>query len=134
MSLRPLNLQNRGICANRNSALALSTGRFVCSLAGDDAYQPERIERQLACFLAQSEQVAAVYSDALVVDAVGRSSGTWFGREARRKQLPPSGRLFGQIARGNFICAPATMVRRSAVDAVGGYDEQLCYADFRGYG
>jgi glycosyltransferase involved in cell wall biosynthesis len=36
---------NRGICANRNTALARSSGPFVCSLSGDDCYEQDRIER-----------------------------------------------------------------------------------------
>ena len=59
------NPRNRGICANRNAALALASGDFVCSLSGDDAYEPDRIARQLACFLDLPEQVAAVYSDSV---------------------------------------------------------------------
>ena len=64
---------NRGICANRNAALARASGTFVCSLSGDDAYEPERIERQLQCFVGQPDDVCAVYSDMSVVDASQRS-------------------------------------------------------------
>src|SRR3954462_6487101 len=66
------NPRNRGICANLNAALALASGEFICSLSGDDAYEPDRIARQLACFLTLPEQVAAVYSDVLLIDAAGR--------------------------------------------------------------
>ena len=124
------NPNNRGICANRNTALARASGTFVCSLSGDDCYESDRIERQLACFLAQPKSVAAVYSDMSVVDAEGRP--------ARRSYLdcqlggaaPPHGGLFAQIMAGNFLPAPAVMVRRSAIAEVGGYDESLFYEDF----
>jgi glycosyltransferase involved in cell wall biosynthesis len=124
------NPNNRGICANRNAALARASGAFVCSLSGDDCYEPDRIERQLACFLAQPESVAAVYSDMWVVDAEGRP--------ARRTHLdyllsgaePPHGDLFVRIMAGNFLPAPAVMLRRSAIADVGGYDESLFYEDF----
>lgn len=120
---------NRGICANRNAALARASGRFVCSLSGDDSYVPERIERQLGCFLSQPDDVCAVYSDALVVDADGVSTG----RSALDVQLDgvtPQGELFERLLSRNFLPAPAVMVRRSAISAVGGYDESLFYEDW----
>jgi glycosyltransferase involved in cell wall biosynthesis len=121
---------NRGICANRNAALARTSGRFVCSLSGDDAYQPDRIERQLECFLAQPEGVAVVYSDAVVVDAEGGELAPSYLARRPGGTPPPSGRVFKQLARACFLCAPAAMVRRSAIAAVGGYDESLSYEDY----
>jgi glycosyltransferase involved in cell wall biosynthesis len=124
------NSNNRGICANRNAALARTSGAFVCSLSGDDCYEPDRIERQLACFLTQPQRVAAVYSDMLVVDSQGRPSGLSFLDSALGGAAPPQGDLFARILAGNFLPAPAVMLRRSAIADVGGYDESLFYEDF----
>ena len=123
------NPTNRGICANRNTALARSSGPFVCSLSGDDCHEPDRIERQLRYFLAQPEHVAAVYSDMLVVDAEGRPRGSSFLEAALRGAPPPQGSLFNRILANNFVPAPAVMIRRSAIAAVGGYDESLFFED-----
>ena len=123
------NQVNRGICANRNAALARASGTFVCSLSGDDCYEPDRIERQLACFLAQGERVAVVYSDMLVVDAEGRPCERSFLDRTLNGAPPPQGDLFRRIVAGNFLPAPAMMVRKSAIAAVGGYDESLVYED-----
>jgi glycosyltransferase involved in cell wall biosynthesis len=123
------NRSNRGICANRNAALARASGSFVCSLSGDDCYEPERIERQLDCFQAQSEQVAAVYSDMLLVDSASRPLGGSFLELRLQGAAPPQGEIFARILAGNFLPAPATMVRRSAIDTVGGYDESLSFED-----
>jgi glycosyltransferase involved in cell wall biosynthesis len=123
------NDKNRGICANRNTALARASGSFVCSLSGDDCYEPERIERQLECFLAQPGQVAAVYSDMIIVNAEGRPVGHSFLDLTLEGAQPPQGEIFARILSGNFLPAPATMVRRSAIDSVGGYDESLSYED-----
>jgi glycosyltransferase involved in cell wall biosynthesis len=120
---------NRGICANRNTALARSSGAFVCSLSGDDCYEPSRIERQLESFLAQPEHVAAVYSDMLIVDSEGRPRDRSHLDSALEGAVPPQGDLFARILAGNFLPAPAVMVRRSAIAAVGGYDESLFYED-----
>src|SRR5689334_9319398 len=121
---------NRGICANRNAALACARGRFVCSLSGDDAYAADRIERQLACFLSQPDHVCAVYGDALVVDADGASTGRSMPAMNLDGAPPPQGELFARLLSDNFLPAPAVMVRRSAIAAVGGYDENLFFEDF----
>jgi glycosyltransferase involved in cell wall biosynthesis len=121
---------NRGICANRNAALERARGRFVCSLSGDDAYAPERIERQLGCFLSQPDDVCAIYSDALLVDADGAPTGRSALEVGPGTEAPPQGRLFARLLSDNFLPAPAVMVRRSAIAAVGGYDENLYYEDF----
>jgi glycosyltransferase involved in cell wall biosynthesis len=124
------NPDNRGICANRNAALARASGSFVCSLAGDDCYEPERIARQLACFLAQPESVAAVYSDMSVIDAEGRPARRTYLDYMLGGAAPPHGDLFARIMAHNFLPAPAMMLRRSAIADVGGYDESLFYEDF----
>jgi glycosyltransferase involved in cell wall biosynthesis len=124
------NAENRGICANRNAALARTSGAFVCSLSGDDAYEPDRVERQLAAFLQQPERVAVVYSDAFIVDAEGRDRGVSYLSWQIPDEPPPSGRLFERFVRSCFVCAPAAMMRRSAIEAVGGYDEALVYEDY----
>jgi glycosyltransferase involved in cell wall biosynthesis len=49
------NPENSGICANRNAALALSSGTFVCFLSGDDRFESTRIERQLEFFPARAD-------------------------------------------------------------------------------
>jgi glycosyltransferase involved in cell wall biosynthesis len=124
------NPNNRGICANCNAALARASGSFVCSLSGDDCYEPDRIERQFVCFLAQPERVAAVYSDMLIVDSEGRPFGQSFLDSTLGGAAPPQGELFVRILAGNFLPAPAVMLRRSAIADVGGYDESLFYEDF----
>jgi glycosyltransferase involved in cell wall biosynthesis len=124
------NPNNRGICANRNAALARTSGSFVCSLAGDDCYEPDRIERQLACFLAQAESVAAVYSDMSVIDAEGRPARRSYLDYLLGGAAPPEGDLFVRIMAHNFLPAPAVMLRRSAIADLGGYDESLFYEDF----
>jgi glycosyltransferase involved in cell wall biosynthesis len=124
------NPNNRGICANRNAALARASGSFVCSLSGDDCYEPDRIERQLACFLAQPESVAAVYSDMSVIDAEGRPARRTYLDYMLGGAAPPQGDLFVRIMAHNFLPAPAVMLRRSAIADVGGYDESLFYEDF----
>jgi glycosyltransferase involved in cell wall biosynthesis len=125
------NRTNRGLSANRNAALGLARGEFVCSLSGDDVYAPARLARQIACFREQPATVGAVYSDASLIDADGRHIGASFIHNVNGDQPPPEGgELFRRLLRGNFIPAPAVMVRRSALEIVGGFDESLLVDDW----
>jgi glycosyltransferase involved in cell wall biosynthesis len=123
------NQANRGICANRNTALARASGTFVCSLPGDDVYETEYIERQLRCFLPQPDDVCAVYSDALVIDADGRRYGPSYLDSRLGGTDPPQGNIFSRLLQKNCVPAPAVMLRKGAIAAVGGYDESLFYED-----
>jgi hypothetical protein len=124
------NRVNRGICANRNTALSFAGGQFLCSLSGDDAYEPERIERQLECFRGQPPDVAVVYSDMRMINARGRDLGMTFLDYHLGMEPPPEGNAFARLLRGSFIPAPAAMIRRSCLDLVGPYDESLFHEDY----
>lgn len=120
------NPTNIGICASRNNVLRICRGRFIAALSGDDYYEPSKLERQLAHFGSMDASVAAIFGRARVVDACGRELGLWFEFAGD----VPEGRIFDRLLRGNFLSAPTVMVRRSAIDAVGGYDESLFFEDY----
>ncbi len=69
-----------------------------------------------------------MYSEVLVIDEDGRvqpeSEQRWLSTES------PSGDVFDQLLRENFIPSPATMMRRSSVEEVGGWDEELVLDDW----
>ena len=108
------NARNLGMCRSRNLALSRCRGEFVCSLSGDDYYEPDRLERQLQFFRTQDRSVAAVFGRTRVVDEHGHELGVWF------EGVPdvPEGRIFERLLQRNFIPAPAVMVRRAAIDGV----------------
>jgi len=80
-----------------------ASGCFICSLSGDDCYEPERIKRQLGYLLAQPEQMAAVYSDMLIVDSEGRPADGSFLDLTLEGAPPPQGKIFARILSGNFL-------------------------------
>ncbi len=124
------NPKNRGICANRNTAVALASGRYICSLSGDDAYLPDRLARQVVQFDTLGEEFAALYSDAALMDAESHDLGRSYIEQYFGHVAPPED-VFAQIlCHENFLPAPAVMIRRSALVAVGLYDESLFYEDF----
>ena len=122
--------RNRGLCATLNEALAASSGEFISMIATDDVWEPNKIAVQLAAMRAASADVAVVYSDASQIDEDSVRLPLDFMTHHRPDVTPPSGEVFSALANGNFIPAMSTLIRRSAIDAVGGYDERLTYEDY----
>ncbi|MEM9606452.1 MAG: glycosyltransferase [Actinomycetota bacterium] len=122
------NEKNLGVSAARNLALRHCRGTYLCTAAGDDVYEPDRLEVQVATFDALGDDVAAVFGDMRVIDERGHplpaSAQRWSGVQH------PSGSVFEELLRQNFVPSPATMLRRSAVEEVGGWDEGLILDDW----
>jgi glycosyltransferase involved in cell wall biosynthesis len=122
--------KNKGICATLNEAMSHARGEFISMIATDDAWEPDKIDRQLAFMRSLARDVAVVYSDASQMDESGNRLPKNFIEAHRAAPDMPSGRIFPALADGNFVPAMATLIRRDAIEAVGGYDERLTYEDF----
>ncbi len=121
---------NVGICANLNRGLAIASGRFVCSVSGDDWMEPDRLERQVGFFVTLPESVGLVYSDVRVWNDRGQLRSTTYVQGYLGDAPPPEGRILEGLFSMNPIPAAGAMIRRSALDAVGPYDEALLYEDY----
>ncbi len=121
-----VNPRSRGMCENRNQFLRAARGEWIASLSGDDYYEPDRIDRQLQFFRTLPDSVGAIFGQVRVVSEAGREVGVWFDHWPN----VPDGRIFDRLILDNFVSATTVMIRRSAVDAVGGYDESLFYEDY----
>jgi glycosyltransferase involved in cell wall biosynthesis len=93
---------NQGNCRAFNSGLQKATGAYVIDLAADDRLVPIRVERA----------VALIHSDRFPHNTI------------------PQGKIFRDILSRYFINSPTMMIRKSLLDALGGYDETLAYEDF----
>jgi glycosyltransferase involved in cell wall biosynthesis len=122
-----VNDRNLGICASRNRGLRQCRGRYLSSISGDDYSEPDKIERQHQFFETLDGSTVAIFSNQRLVDEEGRAYGVSFPSGSP----PAEGRIFDRlITRGNFLPAPAVMVRRTALEEAGGYDETLFYEDY----
>lgn len=121
-----VNDRNLGLCGTKNRSLAHCRGVFVCWFAGDDVYEPRRIEHQLAFARACDDRVAVVFADAWLMTDDGEVVDRWFARDPRRAE----GEVFDALIAGCFVAAPTTMVRRSVVEELGGFDESLHVDDW----
>jgi glycosyltransferase involved in cell wall biosynthesis len=124
------NPRNIGLCPSINAAVRrLGDVEQVAMVAGDDRWLPDKLERQSAQLAALPEDVGAVYSDALMIDESGSPLPGRF-IATRRPGPPPEGRIFEVLLEGNFIPAPGVMLRRSAIEATGPWDEGLPWEDW----
>lgn len=112
---------HRGPAAARNAAIGRARGSMIAPLDADDLWHPDKIARQAAVLKECSHDIGVVYCDYVNID-----EGDLI--------IPPvqnncsiRGDLLTELAtRGNFFGnGSIPLIRRSALDAVGGYDESL---------
>lgn len=105
-----------GVAAGRNLGIAHSRGEFVAFLDSDDFWYPRKLER-VAEMAARHPEAGLFYSKMDLCDADGR-----------RVRTPPiriKSDVYPRIVEGNFIFNSTVVVRKSCLDAVGGYDTAL---------
>jgi glycosyltransferase involved in cell wall biosynthesis len=121
--IRVLRQPNRGLAAARNTGLAAARSTYVAFLDADDVMAPAKLAEQVAV-LERAPTIGWTYCDVLIetvaTGAIVRASER-FGYAARALE----GWLFPELIHGNFIPAIAPLVRRTALDAAGGFDERL---------
>jgi glycosyltransferase involved in cell wall biosynthesis len=122
--------KNVGLCKTLNEALTHARGEFLSMVSTDDVWEPDKIARQLETMRNCPANVAVVYSDAAQMDESGNRLPQNFMEAHSPGKEPPTGSVFPALADGNFIPAMATLIRRSAVEEAGRYDERLTYEDY----
>jgi glycosyltransferase involved in cell wall biosynthesis len=122
--------RNIGICASLNEVLRLARGKYVCMIAADDVWLPDKTARQVEMIEQAPRDVGVVYSDAFQIDESGRALPQMFIEAHRKFTFPPEGFLFDVLWEGNFIPAMTTLIRRNCFAKVGKYDEDLCFEDW----
>ena len=121
--VRVLRQQNRGLSAARNAGLAAAHGTFVAFLDADDVMAPTKLAAQLEV-LERSHAIGWTYCDVLMETVATGATATAserFGYASRALD----GWLFPELVHGNFIPAIAPLVRRTALEVAGGFDERL---------
>jgi glycosyltransferase involved in cell wall biosynthesis len=115
---------NSGRSIARNRGLRAATGDLIAFLDSDDLLPATSIARR-AEILEQRPDIDIVYSEVLLIDAAGNEIGLY------NSYLPgprPSGMIFVEMARRDFIPIHAAMIRRSSLRDVQ-FEENLEQAE-----
>jgi glycosyltransferase involved in cell wall biosynthesis len=115
--------QRRGVGFARAAGIEASSGEFISFLDDDDARLPGSIDRQFAVF-DTLPNAALVYGRILLA--------TQNLAIDDRRTSPPvcaSGDIFWTLLANNFIPSCSVVVRRTAIDAVGGLCHEATPAD-----
>lgn len=113
----------RGVGYARAAGITASSGRYIAFLDDDDMRLPGSIDRQVA-------MLEAAPDTALVYGQVYRASQSLAVNPRRRfPRFLPSGDVFWNLIGTNFIPSGSAVVRRSALESVGGLYHEAMPAD-----
>lgn len=121
--------ENQGLCASLNEALKLAKGKYFAMCSTDDVLLPQKLEIQFHEMETLPESVGVLYSDALLIDEKGIEHSETHLEKFLYGRAIPSGSIFSELLRGNFIPVAATLIRMECFERVGEFDETLSFED-----
>jgi glycosyltransferase involved in cell wall biosynthesis len=104
--------------AVRNAGLARAGGEWVAFLDSDDAWLPEKLDRQ-ATELERRPEVGLVCTNAEIVDGRDALTGAPFVDPGLRAD----GHVFERLVGSNFVIVSTVLARRALVERVGRFAE-----------
>jgi glycosyltransferase involved in cell wall biosynthesis len=117
--VRFIQAKNSGVAAARNLAIGQARGNFIAPLDADDLWHPDKLAQQLATMRASPAQVGLVYCWTVDID-----ENDFIIPPVRDKSIAQGKVVEELAARNNFVeCGSVPLIRRSYLEAVGGYDQ-----------
>ena len=107
--------QHAGQAAARNRGISISSSTYVAFLDADDAWLPQKLEKQIA-FLESHPDIALVCCGCSDVGSEPLTGSTL---------CVPRYPRFEHLARECFIFTPTVVIRRECLEECGGFNESL---------
>jgi glycosyltransferase involved in cell wall biosynthesis len=105
---RLIRKDNGGLASARNCGIDEAQGEFIAPLDADDVWHPEKIERQLQTFRAQSPETGLVYCWYRMIDEQGLVTEKPWAPEFE-------GDVFARHLRCSFGTGSSPLIRRTAL-------------------
>lgn len=113
---------NSGMCSTtRNLAVRAATGDLVAFLDSDDAWYPDKLEKQVA-FMERHPRFPLSHTYCHLMDDQSVVYGV-----RHEKRLPPSGNYFEALLNHCWITISSTVIRRELYTECGPFTETLPY-------
>jgi glycosyltransferase involved in cell wall biosynthesis len=112
---------NKGEAASRNTGISNSSGEFLAFLDDDDEWLPDKLALQVDLLEKASSRVGAVYTGMLFVNLDDNN--------VLSQSIPTKrGDISKDMLSVNVVGTPSkVLIRRSCIDKVGLFDENLSY-------
>lgn len=119
--IRHIDQENRGLANSLNRGLLLSRAELVARMDADDISHPDRLLKQVN-FMDHHLGIEALGTHVRKIDATGNVIGLW--RSPSREH-----EAAWRLPLGSTLPHPSVMLRKSAIEAVGGYDIAIHIAE-----
>ena len=106
---------NTGANATANEGYSACRGKYLIRLDSDDSFRLNLLE-ELVPLLEQNPEAGLAYGDVALMDEKDRIVSA--SDNVKRGGRPAVGDEFFELCMENFICAPATLVRRKALGSL----------------
>jgi len=116
-----LRKENGGPSSARNWGVDRAKGELIAFLDGDDLWEADKLERQVASLLAHP-QAGMIFSDFSTFDTDGIV--VTCKNKSMFTNLEPVSHAY-LVSRNNFIYPSTVVMRKSIVEQYGGFDESL---------
>jgi glycosyltransferase involved in cell wall biosynthesis len=131
--IHTVNIENRGVAYSSKLLQRASSGIYFSKLDADDLILPSKIFDQVN-FLEVNPETALVYSNTLLINDVGQLlAEDYFTRQKFSTvsgSTGPGGYVFDKLLLEDFIPTSSVLLRKEALEEVGGYDENLYIEDW----
>ncbi|KJS03926.1 MAG: glycosyl transferase family 2 [Peptococcaceae bacterium BRH_c4a] len=110
---------NGGTASALNLGITCATGKYICWLSADDVFLPGKVAKQVA-LMENDLALGFSYTSYIVIDGVGRKQ-----YEEHSPFYKGQREMVKRLMEGCFINGSSVMMRKSALDRAGLFDERM---------
>jgi len=111
--------ENGGTASALNLGITHANGDYICWLSSDDVFLPDKVAKQVALMESKPE-LGFSYTSFVVIDAMGKRK-----YEMHPPFYPNRREMVIKLMEGCFINGSSAIMRKSALDQVGLFDESM---------